>query len=78
MDLPVNERTRIMNRKLADIILDALEGYSYNEIHQAIMLCNLQGRMGAFIDSENLHLFRQYRNTVSCDPDYLIEQATHY
>ena len=69
-----------MNEQLSDIILNAVhvDGYSYKEIHQAIMLCNLQGRLGAFINSRNLHLFRQYRNNISCDPDYLIEQAIHF
>ena len=41
-------------------------------IHAAHM-----GRPRDFITNENLHLFRQYRNAVSANPQTLINEATN-
>lgn len=33
------------------------------------------GRPGGWINGDNLHLFRQYRNTVTGDPKRLVDEA---
>ena len=67
-----------MNSELSNIIKEAQSDYSITEMNQIITLCHLYGRVEGFINSENLHLFRQYRNTNSVDAQHLIDQALNY
>ena len=67
-----------MTKQLANIIKEAQSDYSATEMNQIITLCHLYGKVEGFINSDNLHLFRQYRNTNSVDAQHLIDQALNY
>jgi len=64
-----------MNKELAKIINDALGFYSVKEVAETIALNNMWGNQNRFINSSNCHLFRQFRNKVSANPETLIHQA---
>jgi hypothetical protein len=66
-------------RELYRMILDRLNngGISGKRKHvESDILSAHMGRPDAWwIKPDNLHLFRQYRNYVSCDPAHLVDAA---
>ena len=44
-------------------------------LRQCIQLCHIHGELRGPIDQSNLHLFRRYRNTVTGNPQTMINEA---
>ncbi len=65
-----------MKNELKQIIADASYRlkYSYDEMLETINLANI-GQLSGFINNDNLHLFRQYRNNVSKCPHQLLADS---
>jgi hypothetical protein len=63
-----------MNIELSAIVAEAVERSGRKIVAEDIYAGHC-GRLSRLVTQENLHLFRQYRNTVSGDPDRLIDEA---
>lgn len=54
---------------------DAVRQYGRGWVEDRITDAHLGRPDGRLVTDENLHLFRQYRNTVSADPRVLTDEA---
>jgi hypothetical protein len=61
---------------LFQIVRGAVVNFGKKKTVQIIEACHMHGKLGGFIDNDNLHLFRQYRNMISADPNHLTYKAT--
>lgn len=66
-----------MNKELQNLIREALNSYTRDEVADAISLCHL-GQLTRFINNDNLHLIRAYRNNVSGNVGTLIQDALDF
>ena len=63
-----------MHEELFELVEQLLMFNDEEYLADCILACH-NGRLQGPINSENLHLFRRYRNTVSGDPMRLINEA---
>ena len=63
-----------MDQKLFDIVLRAIKHEGAKSAADTIQLAHMGKPMG-FINNDNLHLFRVYRNYISNDASHLINQV---
>jgi hypothetical protein len=62
-------------QELLSIVRAALDEYSENTVAWSIADANNGRPDGYIVTDANLHLFRQYRNSVSPNPSALIKEA---
>ena len=62
--------------ELFQIVRGGVVNFGKKKTVQIIIECHMQGKVQGFIDNDNLHLFRQYRNMISADPNHLTYKAT--
>jgi hypothetical protein len=66
-------------RELYRIVRDRLNGSGLSSKRKHVesdILSAHMGRLdGRWIKPDNLHLFRQYRNYVSCEPAHMVDAA---
>jgi|TARA_B110000495_G_C23040036_1_gene623167 hypothetical protein len=68
-------KSQQLDEELYEIVKEAIEDYGDIElVTQMIQEANL-GRPRGFVNNENLHLFRVYRNSVSSDASVLVNQV---
>ena len=62
--------------ELLIIVNAAITDNEVSVVANSIMDANLGRPDGWIVTDDNLHLFRQYRNSVSANPNDLIREAT--